>query len=211
MNKLNIRSMSFIIGILVICFVFVMVISQAFDYLQSDDVEKDLPVIENKLSSSEEVATEEDESEEISDEDIDEPVPVAKNAEDSMQPLEVIQDEELQASGNVVEEPKADPLEKPRALKADKQYSVAIAEYEKVLKSTDDSRLKATCYEEIAVIYGIVKRYGSALAAAQKAYNISPNSSRELLLARLYYKTGDLNKATERVNFILKRDFGAND
>ena len=53
----------------------------------------------------------------------------------------------------------------------------------------------------------IVKKYGSAMSYAQKAYNLSPSTNRELLLARLYYKTGDVDKATKRVNNILQRDF----
>ena len=40
-----------------------------------------------------------------------------------------------------------------------------------------------------------------------KAFNLSPNSHRELLLAKLYYKTGDTYKATQRINNILQREF----
>ena len=53
--------------------------------------------------------------------------------------------------------------------------------------------------------------YGSALSAAQRAYNLAPSSHREVLLARLYYKTGDIDKATSRVNNVLRRDFSIND
>ena len=54
-----------------------------------------------------------------------------------------------------------------------------------------------------------MKRYGTALSYAQKAYNTYPTSSREMLLARLYYKTGDLDKATKRMNNVLQRDFAS--
>jgi hypothetical protein len=59
----------------------------------------------------------------------------------------------------------------------------------------------------MADVYGIVKRYGTALSYAQRAYNAAPTTSREMLIARLYYKTGEIDKATKRVNNILQRDF----
>ena len=94
-------------------------------------------------------------------------------------------------------------------LKKDKQYVKAIEEYQKISTVTNDTNTVAKSYEEIATIYAIVKRYGTALSYAQKAYNMSPSSSREMLLARLYYKTGDMDKARRRVNNILQRDFSA--
>lgn len=228
MNKFNIESARFVSIIIGICFIFVMVIWNAFDYLPQDAVDDRLTSLikeentqqENtqKVNFEDNTADEESE-EEISDDDIDEPVTkvTAKPEPTSIQPLEVIPDEEL-TSGNAVatdsqekESPEEKLLVKARTLKADKQYTAAIAEYEKLIQTTNDTKLKAICYEEMATIYGIVKRYGSALSAAQRAYNLSPTSAREVLLARLYYKTGELNKATERVNNVLKRDFGVND
>ena len=83
----------------------------------------------------------------------------------------------------------------------------ALAEYQKVPELTKDKELVAESYEGIATLYAITKRYGTALNYASKAYNTAPNSSREMLLARLYYKTGDIDKATRRVNNVLHRDF----
>ena len=94
-------------------------------------------------------------------------------------------------------------------LKKDKQYVKAIEEYQKISTVTNDTNTIAKSYEEIATIYAIAKRYGTALSYAQKAYNLSPSSSREMLLARLYYKTGDMDKATRRINNVLQRDFSA--
>lgn len=89
----------------------------------------------------------------------------------------------------------------------EKNYSQAISEYETIAKNTDDSKVKALCYEKIAYSYAITKRYGTALAFVQRAYNISPSTPRELLLARLYYKTGHQDKANDYIKEILKRDF----
>ena len=63
----------------------------------------------------------------------------------------------------------------------------------------------------MAIVYAISKRYGSAISAAQRAYNIAPTSNREMLLARLYYKTGDTERATAKANNVLRRDFGLYD
>ncbi len=94
-------------------------------------------------------------------------------------------------------------------LKKEKQYVRAIEEFQKVSTATNDVDVIARSYEEIATVYAVVKRYGTALSYAQKAYNMSPSSSREMLLARLYYKTGDIDKATRRINNVLQRDFSA--
>lgn len=91
--------------------------------------------------------------------------------------------------------------------KNDKQYVKAVEEYKAIVTQSNDVNVTARCYEEIADVYGIVKRYGTALSYAQKAYNLAPSSQREMQLARLYYKTGDIDKATKRVNNILQRDF----
>lgn len=92
-------------------------------------------------------------------------------------------------------------------LKDEKQYVKALEEYKSILEKNIDSNTNARCYEEMAGIYSIVKRYGTALSYAQKAYSIAPTSNRELLIARLYYKTGDIDKATKKINNILQRDF----
>lgn len=91
--------------------------------------------------------------------------------------------------------------------KNNKQYVKAIEEFQKIPAITNDKAINAKSLEEIATIYAIVKRYGTALSYAQKAYNLYPSSSRETLLARLYYKTGDIDKATKRINNVLQRDF----
>ena len=227
MNKFDTRSMSFLGGIIGICFIFVMVVWNAFDYLPQESSEDPIQSLikEEQLrqeNSQKNVSTENNKDnsaeEEISDEDIDEPVTVvSKPTSQTVNQLEVIPDEELTEGKNIAttlevsESPQEKLLASARNLKSEKQYTAAIAEYEKLIQTTNDTKLKAICYEEMATIYGIVKRYGSALSAAQRAYNLSPNSAREVLLARLYYKTGELNKATERVNNVLKRDFGVND
>lgn len=92
-------------------------------------------------------------------------------------------------------------------LKDEKQYVKALEEYKSILEKNIDSNTNARCYEEMAGIYSIVKRYGTALSYAQKAYSLAPSSNRELLIARLYYKTGDIDKATKKINNILQRDF----
>ncbi len=92
-------------------------------------------------------------------------------------------------------------------LKKDKQLVDAINEFKSAINLAENSKQKADCYEQIATIYAISKKYGSALSSAQTAYNLSPSTSREILLARLYYKTGNPDKANDRMSNILRRDF----
>ena len=96
---------------------------------------------------------------------------------------------------------------KAESLRADKRYESAVYEYEKIAKSSDDDKVKAKCYEEIAVTYAVMKRYGTALPYAEKAYNAEANTERQFLLARLLYKTGHEDKAAKRIDEILKGEF----
>ena len=98
-------------------------------------------------------------------------------------------------------------FERAQKYMVEKQYVKSLEEFQKASLLAEDNSSKAACYEEIANIYGIVKRYGTALSFAQKAYNLAPTTARETLLARLYYKTGDIDKATRRINNVLQRDF----
>lgn len=90
------------------------------------------------------------------------------------------------------------------------QYTASVEQYRNVPKLTNDTNLVASAYEGIAQVYAANRKYGTALSFATKAYSMSPSSSREMLLARLYYKTGDIEKATKRVNNVLQRDFAKN-
>ena len=98
---------------------------------------------------------------------------------------------------------------KANELKNQQKYQEAIIELKRIYDTSEDHVIKSNCYEEIAIIYGIDKHYGTALAYAQKAYNMYPTTNREILLARLYYKTGDTEKANNRINNVLNRDFWA--
>lgn len=83
----------------------------------------------------------------------------------------------------------------------------AFEEYKKALEMAEESYQKADCYEAIATLYAINRRYGSAISSAQRANNISPSASREILLARLYYLTGEKEKAQRKIESVLGRDF----
>ena len=106
-----------------------------------------------------------------------------------------------------LEESLEEILENAKNFRLNHKPISAISEYQKALQRTEDNSVKAQCYENIAIIYASAKRYGSALSYAQRAYNISPTVSREVLLARLYYKTGSTEKAVNRMDNLLKKDF----
>lgn len=131
---------------------------------------------------------------------------------DELEPLTSINEESANSQrDSEIKDSETDPL--LAALNNAKEFRLnhkpisAISEYQKALSLTNDSAIKAQCYENIALIYASARRYGSALSSAQKAYNSYPTVSRELLLARLYYKTGDSVKANERLQSLLRKDF----
>lgn len=224
MNKYEeFNSKKFLILTLVICVAFFIVIARAFQYLPNQDNNQivqpkveDINSVSNSSSEEEENATE-NEATTPTEEEQKAPVEKEKVSQKPSEELENIEDLPKEAAAeNAPTEPELTPEEKAekafftaQKYKKEKQYVKALEEYKKISEITNDTATIARSYEEIATIYAIVKRYGTALSYAQKAYNMAPSSSREMLLARLYYKTGDIDKATRRINNVLQRDFSA--
>ena len=74
------------------------------------------------------------------------------------------------------------------SLKEAGDYSAAVEIYKELAEQESNLQLKANYYEELANLFVLQKRYGSALIYAQKANNIVPTVSREALLKKLYEK-----------------------
>lgn len=228
MNNFDFESKKINIIIFVIFILFAMVIIKAFDYLpENADADRNADIskvmeqrnsksVEQTQNSEEQPETQEEQSNNQNGLNVDLSKDIAPESVEKKQaeePLEVIQE-------NIQETPA--PSQNTNAVseldmkfinaqkyKEEKQYVKAIEEYKSILEQNSEPQVTARCYEEIANIYGVVKRYGTALSYAQKAYNTYPTSAREMLLARLYYKTGDLDKATKRMNNVLQRDFAS--
>ena len=209
MNKYEeFNSKKFLILTLVVCVAFFVVIARAFQYIPNQDNNW---IVQPKIEDINSVSNSSSEEEQKA------PVEKEKVSQKPSEELENIEDLPKEAAAeNAPTEPELTPEEKAekafftaQKYKKEKQYVKALEEYKKISEITNDTATIARSYEEIATIYAIVKRYGTALSYAQKAYNMAPSSSREMLLARLYYKTGDIDKATRRINNVLQRDFSA--
>ena len=86
-------------------------------------------------------------------------------------------------------------------------YTNALSEFQKAEENADNDELKAMCYENIAEIYAINRKYGTALSFASKAYKLSPSDTREMLIAKIYYQAGQTDNAITRINNALKKSF----
>lgn len=225
------NSKKFLVLTLMICVIFLVLIIKAFSYLpdsNSNDRNSNINTSQIKLQDETNEKTNIEDSNIKNEEDNNskkelnvkiqatDKIPEIEedqNTNKAENELPSIEDEtqgaEEQAKELSPEEQAEQTLIQAAKYKKDKQYVKALEEYNKISSITKDTFYVAKSYEEIATIYAIVKRYGTALSFAQKAYNMSPSSSREMLLARLYYKTGDIDKATQRVNNVLQRDFAA--
>ena len=219
MDKFDYRSAR-IIGIAAfLCILFAALVFNAYKYLPETDTSSTNR--SEVLHFEENIAQENidtDEDEQYQDDDIEE----ENNGDEDnrsfennnpIEPLEDLDDvpmpKELNASEQSVQKnsPYEDSILQATKAKEEKNYTEAINNFSNALTLTDNLSNKAVCYESIATIHAIQKHYGSAISFAQKAYNLEPTTQRELLLARLYYKTGEINKANDRMNSILQRDF----
>lgn len=209
MDKFDLRSARLISIIIVMLLMFAIVVIKAYDYLP----ENTKNIIES-VEENNDIELENNESEVLSDEiNSEEHAEDSKVSNKNINRLEIISDEDLNSNSNLVEKRVvaeknfSSVFEKAKELKKEKSFAAAISEFQNAVSISDSNKEKAQCYEEIAYIFAVTKRYGTALSYAQKAYNLAPTNSREILLARLYYQTGDIEKATVRVNNVLKRDF----
>lgn len=224
-KEINDNSKKFLILLLIICLTFFVLIIKAFEHIPQSvpqSTQTKVETVNNQPAEAEptEVNREEEQANAKPQEvhflkvnRVEEDIPT-NNTEEALEPISDVQ--EGVVAENAPQAPELTPEQKFEEIfagalkyKQDKQYVKALEELQKAASLTSDSSLITKSYEEIAIIYATVKRYGTALSFAQKAYNMSPSSSREVLLARLYYKTGNIDKATQRVNNVLQRDFSA--
>ena len=183
--------------------------------VSSENFNEDPEMEEAENTREEEFVSENENSDtnNIQEEENNDSEPSENTESPAIEPLEPLEDlpaETAEANGLVqkeIHESAEDLIVMANEYRHNKDYVKAIEAYKAAAKRTEDVTTKAQCYENTAIVYAIVKRYGSAISYAQQAYNIAPSTSRELLLARLYYKTGEVDKATRRVNNILQRDF----
>ena len=205
-----------LVGIIaLILFIFVMVIANAYQYLPTENSE--IPDVNSEVSqpvdntdnpSNDDNSNEEDNTaaaeEENAQPEVKENRTVEKKVEKAeITPLENISDNNDESSDSTFE----NTFSEAASLVEQKQLVQAIEKYQEAVNLAETTKQKADCYENISRVYALAKKYGTALSFAQKAYNMSPSTNREILLARLYYKTGSTDKATERMNYILRRDF----
>ena len=237
-NYTEFNSKSFLIILFLICAVFLVLIIKAFSFIPDSNtdkvvsrnmtantqkprtVEQSVKEENNAVQEDAQVEQKTDTVSAVQDRQQNTMFQPTPNEQESLENIDELPQEasaENLSNSTTNTEPAAPSVEEQvlkifvdaGKLKKDKQYVKAIEEYQKISTITQDTDTIAKSYEEIAAIYAIVKRYGTALSYAQKAYNMSPSSSREMLLARLYYKTGDMDKATRRINNVLQRDFSA--
>ena len=229
-NNLDINSKKFLIILVVMMLAFVLLIIKAFDIMgkaNEDPLRPQVNMSEVGELGGDNQTTDGQQNENNAaniNTDVEHHVSfVEEEQQKESQPAETTNNQTITEplapinENNNVEESKPTSLTKAQEtelmfldaqkLKDEKQYVKALEEYKSILGKNIDSNTNARCYEEMAGIYSIVKRYGTALSYAQKAYSIAPSSNRELLIARLYYKTGDIDKATKKINNILQRDF----
>ena len=180
MNKFDLNAARLISINIIICLIFIIVVWKAYDYLPEKNLNSEFNPTK---SNSEELV--EDTNREIEIISADKETEINKDKDSKkLEELEIV---EFESSTH----PNEDLIE---------NYKTALA-------LAYDAETKALCYENIASLYAYQKRYGSALSAAQRAFNMSPDSYREVLLAKLYYKTGNAAEANARLNNVLKRDF----
>jgi len=237
-NNASFDTKKYIVLLLIVCFVFFIIVIKAFEYLpiadndiiSSNEKLENINVTNNTENQESEaevenVAAKEDPNHKHVHIDFFKPQKSEIKTEENIEEIQAPSGVDYEEAEKVVKSDEPKPEMKPELSAEEKavqalykgqqnyingEYSTALQEFRSVTQLSNDSTLVASAYEGISQVYAANRKYGTALSFASKAYSISPSSSREMLLARLYYKTGDIEKATKRVNNILHRDFTKN-
>lgn len=153
----------------------------------------------------------------VDDEDIPEPVklPLINKKKKDLPDLEPLSQDDLPMEAKVangeavskVTNAYGEVFASAMKYKKAREYENSLAELKRALSLVENEEQKADCYEQAAIIHAKTKHYGSALSNAHKAYNCHPSASREALLARLYYRTGNVDRANNYIDKVLKKDF----
>ena len=231
MDNYEFNSKKYIFLIIIVCLMFIIFIIKAFDYLPEktdindndsynsteyiNEINKPL----NRENINEEVKADDSktdpdrhksghidffkpkntEPEKTTLVEIDTPTGVKEDITPQKNNLEYIQTPNSDTAFN--------SFLKGKNLKKENDYTNALSEFQKAEENADNDELKAMCYENIAEIYAINRKYGTALSFASKAYKLSPSDTREMLIAKIYYQAGQTDKAITRINNALKKSF----
>ena len=221
-------SKKYLILLAVICIVFVFFIAKAFDYLPDKSVENHYSAINTQMQEN--VNTIDNNQQPVQQEEnydtnrhksghIDfMPKPERERKYRNTHEFEEINaprgtyEEQVPVVNNnsISESPEERAIKsllKANRFKLDRNYDDAIAELQNISAITNDNELLAISYEKIAELYATLRRYDTALSFAEKANATFPSVNREMLIARIYYQSGDTENAVTRMNGLLRRGF----
>lgn len=215
-------SRKYMIILIVICLTFALIIIKAYDYLPDEEIGRvgEIPIEEQTNNP---VNTDESEQNKVvtenkkpqkhgilyksTDEELDgmtfDEIKAPKDEIDAETTVEEKKTESQLSSDELL----IKSLFNTKKLLSNKEYSIALNEYKNIIESTQDNIILADCYDGMAEIYAKEKRYGTALTYANMANKASPSLSREFIIAKIYYNSGNIDDAINRVNNILKRNF----
>lgn len=88
---------------------------------------------------------------------------------------------------------------------AQKNYEAAIKSYKKLIPKVYNTKAKASIYYKIAFSYMKLDKHNEALNYALKAYNLNNDPDIAYFIARIYYYTGNYEKAKNLAQSILRR------
>lgn len=89
------------------------------------------------------------------------------------------------------------------SLVAQKKYPAAIRNLEKALERADTEDTKYIVYYNLAVSYFYINHKDMALDYAQKAMEIKNTEELHFLMAEIYYKSGDREKAAKEYKYLI--------
>ena len=209
MKDFNIASMKYSLLLFLVCFIFIIAVRHAFDYLpQNNSVNFDSEAyakIKKSESYKQEISSDVYSKEKTNLEENSETENLTR--EENSKPYTIISEEDISLNKFYSDSSSDELRKKLEDIKRQGKTAESAQEYQTLIKSTEDKEIQADCYAELAKIYGKYNRYDSALKAAQKAYSLSPTVERELLLARVYFKSGNVDKTNEHIDKILRREF----
>lgn len=211
MYKIDLKSLKIFTYTSILCVFIALIIMPAYNYLPEESInispsngfKSDMLNFENRSSGTSSQEKTENKTETYNS------TPVSNiNSEETNRPnFEEIEELNYTDEIQVKTDTYTETLTIAEELKNKHQYKDSLIKFKEALNYTSNPDNISLCYEEIANINAIEKQYGIALYYAQKAYKIKPSQPLEILLAKLYYKTGDSESAQKHIDRIVKDEF----
>lgn len=218
---MNLKTLRVLSVAIALCFLFALVVNNAYKYLPNKGDNSKLPLSVEDVNSPREYrenSNENSDSQELQDrlrqleedlnsanmikEELEEKLRNIENSNEKFKEIEPVLESEKSVSSDFFK-----VYFEAVDLLGSGDLSGAVTKFQNSLTAAENDKQSAKAYLGVARVYALQKRYGSAISNAQRAQNMNPSYESQVMLAKLHYVTGNVQKAEQLMKTLLEKEF----